>query len=159
MGILTGRLSKSLYTGCVLLTLQLLAGCATDPAPQAPQAGRNHPGLSIAATLVGSPYRYGGSSPRGFDCSGLVYYAYGKAGIGVPRTTQAQYRQAERVPLSQLHPGDLLFFRLGSQPVAHVGIYAGNDRFIHAPSRGKQVSYDSLNNAYWQTRLLAAGRY
>lgn len=155
MGTITGQLCKTLCTICVFLTLWLLAGCAGQHRP----AIQNHQGLGIAATLVGSPYHYGGSSPRGFDCSGLVYYAYSKAGIRVPRTTQAQYRNARRVSLSQLDPGDLLFFKLGGIPVAHVGIYAGNDRFIHAPSAGKKVSYASLNNAYWQTRLLAAGRY
>lgn len=161
MGTRTGQLR----TICVLLTLQLLAGCASDTALQAPGPAHHspstlvHPGLSIAASLIDRPYHYGGSSPRGFDCSGLVYYAYGKAGIRVPRTTQAQYRHARQVPVSRPQPGDLLFFRLGGTPIAHVGIYAGNDRFIHAPSRGKRVSYASLNNAYWQTRLLAVGRY
>jgi len=165
MGTIAGQLRNILRTLCVLLTLQLLAGCAADTALQAPEPGhhgaavQNHPGLSIAATLIGTPYHYGGSSPRGFDCSGLVYYAYGKAGIRVPRTTRAQQRHAMRVPLSELRPGDLLFFRLGNIPLDHVGIYAGNDRFIHAPSPGKQVSYASLSNAYWQSRLLAAGRY
>lgn len=156
MGTITGQFCKTAGILGVLLTL-LLAGCASDSSLRTPHSA--HPGLSIATTLVGTPYRYGGSSPRGFDCSGLVYYAYGKAGIRVPRTTQAQHRDAASVPLSELHPGDLLFFRRGGLPVGHVGIYAGNDRFLHAPSRGKQVSYASLNDDYWQTRLLSAGRY
>jgi cell wall-associated NlpC family hydrolase len=88
-----------------------------------------------------------------------VFYAYGKAGIRVPRTTRAQFRHSRQVSLSELHPGDLLFFRLGREQISHVGIYAGNGHFIHAPSQGKQVSYTSMANSYWKTRLLAARRY
>lgn len=144
-----------------------LAGCASEPsypprssASSSPRAAvPQHPGASIAATLVGTPYRYGGSTPRGFDCSGLVYYAYRKAGIRVPRTTRAQLNRAQRVPLAQLQPGDLLFFRLDRSGVSHVGIYTGNGHFIHAPSSGKRVSYAAMHDPYWQQRLIAAGRY
>ena len=118
-----------------------------------------HPGLRIAASMLGTPYRYGGSNPRGFDCSGLVYYSYRQAGIHVPRTTRAQLGAANRIRMSQLSPGDLLFFRIGRQDVSHVAIYAGDNRFIHAPSSGKRVSYGSMSDAYWKNRLVAAGRY
>jgi cell wall-associated NlpC family hydrolase len=143
-----------------------VVGCASEPAypprssgPSTGIALPQHPGASIAASQVGAPYRYGGSSPRGFDCSGLVYYSYRKAGIRVPRTTNSQLNNAHRVPLKQLQPGDLLFFKLDRRPVSHVGIYAGNDRFIHAPSRGKKVSFTSMNDPYWRQRLVSAGRY
>lgn len=109
--------------------------------------------------MLGSPYRYGGSSPHGFDCSGLVYYSYRRAGIHVPRTTYAQMNAANRVRLRDLAAGDLLFFRLGRQPVSHVAIYTGDGQFIHAPSSGKRVSYGSMSDAYWKTRLVAAGRF
>lgn len=118
-----------------------------------------HPGVRVAASMVGTPYRYGGSSPRGFDCSGLVYYSYRQAGFHVPRTTREQLRAASRIPVSQLSPGDLLFFRTVRQDVSHVAIYTGGGRFIHAPSSGKRVSYGSMSNTYWQNRLIAAGRY
>ena len=149
----------------ILLLAICLPGCSSTPdSPQRTDSPRHapgsslHSGLSIATAQVGAPYRYGGSSPRGFDCSGLVYYSYRKAGIDVPRTTSAQLRAVNRVALSQLNPGDLLFFKLGRQPVSHVAIYTGNGRFIHAPSSGKRVSYDSMSNPYWKTRLVAAGR-
>jgi cell wall-associated NlpC family hydrolase len=150
----------------ILLLGMCLGGCSSTPeyperaasTPRHAPAARPHPGVSIATAQVGTPYRYGGSSPRGFDCSGLVYYSYRKAGIEVPRTTRAQLHAAQRVPLSRLNPGDLLFFKLGRQPVSHVAIYAGNGRFIHAPSSGKRVSYDSMSNPYWKNRLVAAGR-
>ncbi|MGB5339275.1 MAG: C40 family peptidase [Gammaproteobacteria bacterium] len=161
----------------ILLTTHLAAGCASEPPRQhsapvtqkkpvknqaaatgKPRPGR-HKGLDIATGMLGVPYHYGGASPRGVDCSGLVYYAYRKAGIEVPRTTGAQFNYAQPVRRSSLRPGDLLFFRLTSRSVSHVGIYAGGRRFIHAPSRGKRVSYASLDNPYWQQRIVAAGRY
>jgi murein DD-endopeptidase len=142
-----------------LLLLGGLAGCATTPPePTAPTAA-HQPVLDVAISELGTPYRYGGSTPRGFDCSGLVYYVYYKAGIRVPRSTTAQYRHARPVTLMNLQPGDLVFFRMARRSVSHVGIYAGNGRFIHAPSKGRVVSYDSLNDPYWKKRLVAAGRY
>ena len=108
--------------------------------------------------MVGTPYRYGGAGPQGFDCSGLVYYSYRKAGIAVPRGTGEQYRQSRRVKLSRLQPGDLIFFRISRDRLSHVGIYAGSGRFIHAPSSGKRVAYASLDNPYWEARVIGAGR-
>jgi cell wall-associated NlpC family hydrolase len=157
-------------TAIILVAMLLAAGCATKPPlqtgtfaaqdePPGKQAQGRHKGLEIASAMLGIPYHYGGASPRGFDCSGLVYYAYRKAGLSVPRTTSAQFQHAQPVKRSRLQPGDLVFFRLTSRPVSHVGIYAGDGRFIHAPSRGKRVSYASLDNPYWQQRIVAAGRY
>ena len=161
--------TKSFYYIFFLLSASLIAlattGCTISPAAPAGQtpAGAptttTHPGVRVATAMLGAPYRYGGSSPRGFDCSGLVYYAFRETGIRVPRTTGAQLRHAQPVALSQVHPGDLLFFRQRSSRVSHVGIYVGNDWFIHAPSRGKRVSYESMQNSYWKPRLVAAGRY
>lgn len=151
----------------LILVVLVTSGCAGTPAAPAvqppagiQQAAATHPGVRVAAAMLGAPYRYGGSSPRrGFDCSGLVYYAFRETGIRVPRTTGAQLRHAKPVSLSEIMPGDLLFFRQRSSRVSHVGIYAGNGWFIHAPSRGKRVSWESLHNSYWKPRLVAAGRY
>lgn len=139
-----------------LWLLASLAGCSSTPS--VPSASAAHKGAAIAQSMAGSPYRYGGASPRGFDCSGLVYYSYRKAGIPVPRTTREQYRDSERIALSDIHRGDLLFFRLSSRGISHVGIYTGNGKFIHAPSSGKRVSYARLDDPYWKKRLLSAGR-
>lgn len=142
-----------------------MTGCASSPAAPAAHTAAGvptlatHPGVRVATAMLGVPYHYGGSSPRGFDCSGLVYYAYREAGFRVPRTTGAQLRHARPILLSQLLPGDLLFFRLHSSRVSHVGIYVGDGWFIHAPSRGKRVSYESMQNSYWKSRLVTAGRY
>jgi cell wall-associated NlpC family hydrolase len=150
----------------LLLAVLAMTGCAGSPAapatepPASVAAAATHPGVLVATTLLGTPYRYGGSSPRrGFDCSGLVHYAFRETGLHIPRTTGAQLRHAKPVPLPEILPGDLLFFRQRSSRVSHVGIYAGEGWFIHAPSRGKQVSWESLHNNYWKTRLVAAGRY
>jgi cell wall-associated NlpC family hydrolase len=144
----------------------LLVACSSNPPVpnETPhngeqQARTQHPAVAVATGLLGTPYRYGGTSPRGFDCSGLVYYAYRQAGVSVPRTTQAQRRHAKPVELAGIQPGDLLFFKHGFRGVSHVGIYTGNQHFIHAPSSGKQVTYASLDNPYWENRLIAAGRY
>ena len=108
--------------------------------------------------MVGMPYRYGGADPRGFDCSGLVYYSYRKAGMEVPRTGAEKYRKIKRVQAGHLQPGDLVFFTISRDKLSHVGIYAGNGRFIHAPSSGKSVAYASLHNPYWGVRLTGSGR-
>lgn len=147
------------------MTALATTGCTSSPAapvaqvPASLPTEASHPGVRVATAMLGAPYRYGGSSPRGFDCSGLVYYAFRETGMRVPRTTGAQLRHAQPVALSQLQPGDLLFFRQRSSRVSHVGIYVGDGWFIHAPSRGKRVSYESMQNSYWKPRLVAAGRY
>jgi len=154
------------------LLVSVLTACATNPysssVPEASQTNTTagaaaktskHPGLSIARDMVGTPYRYGGASPRGFDCSGLVFYSYRKAGFEVPRNSYEQYRQSQRVQLDNLKPGDLVFFSLSNSKPSHVGIYEGNGRFVHAPSSGKHVSYASLSNPYWRSRVIGAGRF
>jgi murein DD-endopeptidase len=140
-----------------------LFGCGTLPREEAvatPVHGKS-PAVVVVRTArqqIGVPYRYGGSTPRGFDCSGLVHYAYQRAGIKVPRTTGGLLRRAHRVPLSQLRPGDVLFFRIAPPKISHVGLYIGGSRFVHAPSSGKEVSYASLKDEYWRRHLVSAGR-
>ena len=114
----------------------------------------------IAFKQLGVPYSFGGTSPNGFDCSGLVQFSYQRVGISVPRTANLQYRRARIIHRAQLRPGDLLFFSLdGGKHVTHVGIYFRNALFIHAPKRGRPVSIEHLDNDYWQSRFVAAGRY
>lgn len=148
----------------IVLTMvaALAAGCATKPVeharpPPPPTSASAPPVVAEAQRLLGIPYRYGGADPSGFDCSGLVYYVYLKQGIGLPRTSADMYAQMQRVSLAQLHPGDLVFFRLNGK-ISHVGIYSGGNRFIHAVSEGKAVSYASLDDPYWRQRLVGAGR-
>ena len=116
--------------------------------------------LSRAVNVLGTPYRWGGSSPsKGFDCSGLVKYAFNDATFDLPRTSNAMAAgHGEKVERKDLKPGDLLFFNLKSRRVNHVAIYLGNDRFIHAPRRGKSVTIDTLKKPYWDKNYVVAKR-
>jgi cell wall-associated NlpC family hydrolase len=91
--------------------------------------------VSIASRFLGTPYRYGGSSPRGFDCSGLVQYVYGQLGVKLPRTAAAQAGAVKRIPRSQARPGDLVLFPGGG----HIGIYVGDGKMLDAPHTGTVV--------------------
>ena len=144
----------------LLLAVALLAaGCASDPVTDTPARAAALSASEIAATMVGKPYRYGGNSPRGFDCSGLVYYSYRRAGLDVPRSTHSQRERSQKVALTRLTRGDLLFFNQEGKRSSHVGIYLGNDRFVHAPSSGKQVRIDSFSDSYWRKHLVDARRF
>lgn len=114
--------------------------------------------VDIALQQIGAPYRYGGHDPSGFDCSGLVYYAYHQRGMKIPRSTSKQMKYARSVSANNLRIGDLLFFRISAKKVSHVGIYIGDRQFVHAPSSGKRVQISSLNNRYWSKRFITAGR-
>lgn len=117
--------------------------------------------LSRAVNVLGTPYRWGGSSPsKGFDCSGLVRYAFNDvAAVDLPRTSNAMASgHGQKVERKDLKPGDLLFFNIKSRKVNHVAIYLGEDRFIHAPRRGKAVTIDTLKKPYWQSHYVVAKR-
>lgn len=117
--------------------------------------------LSRAVNVLGTPYRWGGSSPsKGFDCSGLVKYAFNNvAAVDLPRTSNAMANgHGQKVARKDLKPGDLLFFKLKSRRVNHVAIYLGNDRFIHAPRRGKTVTIDTLKKPFWSKNYVVAKR-
>jgi len=103
--------------------------------------------------MVGKPYRYGGASPAGFDCSGLVAFSYRQAGVPLPHNTSQQRRASKHVKLAELKRGDLLFFDQQGRKNSHVGIYLGGGRFVHAPSSGKHVRNDRLDNPYWKKHL------
>ncbi|MFN3580191.1 MAG: C40 family peptidase [Pseudomonas sp.] len=115
-----------------------------------------------AISLVGTPYRYGGSTPdTGFDCSGLINYVYREAaGVDLPRTTAGLSAMSTKKPsASNLQPGDLVLFATNSRRrVDHAGIYVGDGRFLHAPSSGGKVRVDSLQASYWQRAFTGARR-
>lgn len=115
--------------------------------------------LEAATSRLGAPYRYGGSGPDAFDCSGLVVYAHYQAGLVVPRTAAQQFAAAAPVPRAELRPGDLVFFRLSGSGVSHVGIYAGGDRFVHAPQSGGHVRFASLEDDVFRRGYVGAGRF
>ena len=114
----------------------------------------------FALSLVGIDYRYGGESPeRGLDCSGLIRYVFQHVtGVTLPRTAKELSRLGKDIRAADLEPGDLVFFNTRRFAFSHVGIYLGNDHFIHAPSRGGEVGVASLESAYWQKRYNGARR-
>jgi cell wall-associated NlpC family hydrolase len=111
-----------------------------------------------ALSMLGQPYRYGGAEPGGFDCSGLVAYAAGGAGIRVPRTAIEQLRAGMPVARSDVRPGDLVFMHL-SRKELHVGIAIGGERFVHAPAAGGRVRIDSLAAPPYAGGFTAARRF
>lgn len=111
----------------------------------------------IAKDLIGIKYKLGGSSPKtGFDCSGFVRYVFNEgAGIKLPRSSREMRRVGSAVDLKSLKPGDLIFFKINT---SHVGIYIGDNKFVHAPSTGRSVAIDSLVGSFFQDRVVGARR-
>ncbi|MEO9135160.1 MAG: C40 family peptidase [Casimicrobiaceae bacterium] len=114
----------------------------------------------FALSLVGIDYRYGGETPdRGLDCSGLIRYVFQQVtGVTLPRTARGLSRIGKSIPARDLEPGDLVFFNTRHFPNSHVGIYLGDDRFIHAPSGGGEVGVATLSAQYWRKRYNGARR-
>jgi cell wall-associated NlpC family hydrolase len=127
------------------------APAAPSPPPPAPVAHAD--AASIAAHYLGVRYVWGGATPSGFDCSGLVMYVYAQLGVSLPHYTVAQWGATEAIPASALQPGDLVFF----DGLSHVGIYIGGGQFIHAPHTGTVVQISSLSG-YWLAHLDGARR-
>ncbi|HEX8596506.1 MAG TPA: C40 family peptidase [Pseudomonas sp.] len=127
----------------------------------APNAKQSSAVVNRALNAVGTPYRWGGTTPgKGLDCSGLVKYAFnGVSEVNLPRTSNAMAEgHGQKVDRKDLKPGDLLFFNIKSRKVNHVAIYLGNDRFVHAPRRGKAVTVDTLKKPYWDSHYMVAKR-
>ena len=136
---------------------QLIAA-ETDKPVQA--EGRVQRLLRGAMALLGTPYRWGGTSPDGgFDCSGLVNYVFRTAlGIELPRVSRDMARDGEVIERGALVAGDLVFFSRRGKRIDHVGIYVGNGRFVHAPRTGKDVMVSQLDTGYWSGKYMQARR-
>ena len=145
-----------------VLIVASLVGCASQ-APQAPvkSTSKSYSNADQAAAValqqIGVPYRYGGSTPKGFDCSGLIYYSYSRVGKNVPRTTGSLWSGIQPVAENQVQVGDVLFFRIEGK-MSHVGMYIGDNQFVHAPSSGKVVTVGSLRSDFYSKALIRAGR-
>lgn len=123
------------------------------PEYEAPTKGER--AAEIAVKAVGVPYRWGGESPAvGFDCSGLVRWAYGRIGIDLPHSSYALYGEGRRVPTARMEPGDVLFF----EGLGHVGLYLGRGRMVHAPQTGRSVEVVRLGEPGYGGRLIGARR-
>jgi hypothetical protein len=117
--------------------------------------------ITSAKSFIGVPYRWGGVSPeQGFDCSGLSMAVYHLNGLNLPRSSKAQWQAGSPVNRKQLSKGDLVFFATsGGREISHVGIYIGEDKFIHAPGRNKRIRFDSLSKRYFRRRYVGARTY
>jgi len=159
-------LLRPLQLTSILFIAAQLSGCATNEKAILSTPGSivtppaNSQAAHEALQLQGHPYVPGGESPaEGFDCSGLVFYVYGKQGLKLPRDTWSLANQLPSVQLHLRQPGDLLFFNIDTKPFAHVGIYVGQDKFVHAPStRTGKVMMSDLNKPYWRERFSAVRR-
>ncbi|HBQ85237.1 MAG TPA: peptidoglycan endopeptidase [Syntrophomonas sp.] len=164
---LNGLVSDSLKVGQKLKTgsnVKISSNVNTTPAPAATpsRSGGSTDAARIveyAAKYIGTPYAYGGQSPSGFDCSGFVGYVFAQFGYSLPRVAADQYTYGVAVAAGNLEAGDLLFFTCGSSNINHVGIYCGNNRFIHSssPSSGG-VIYSSLQEGYYANCYAGAKR-
>jgi hypothetical protein len=147
----------------VLLVPALLSfGCASPQPLKHVEGYSLSAGEKAAATaldLIGRPYKFKGDSPAGFDCSGLVQYSYRAAGVDVPRSTSALRQKTSPIASRDIRKGDLVFFNQLGKKYSHVGIFVGNAHFVHAPSSGKKVRKDSLEDAYWKKHFLGARRF
>ena len=136
------------------------AGARHAPTRHAPKRALRIPSVgeraaATAVRAVGVPYRWGGTSPTaGFDCSGLVYWAYGRLGIALPHSSYALYGLGRRVARSRMKVGDLLFF----SGLGHVGIYIGRGRMVHAPHSGSRVEIVRLGHSNYGSRLVGVRR-
>jgi len=138
------------------LTLLALGACSSAPKQADADVGAR--AARHALEMQGKPYRAGGSSPRGFDCSGLVQYSYAQVNLRLPRSTDGLWSGSRTVSRNDIRPGDLLFFHQEGKRNSHVAMYVGNNRFVHAPSSGKRVSTASLTDRYWTQHFSAARR-
>lgn len=141
-----------------ILVLSVVNGCARSPVASPPATPASRSAVDLATSMVGKPYRYGGATPQGFDCSGLVYYSFQRVGVNVPRSTKYQ-RKHSRAVTSTPARGDLVFFNQEGRYSSHVGIVVGGNRFVHAPSSGKRVRVDSLTDPYWRKHLVDVRRF
>lgn len=137
--------------------LQMMPSGPAAATASSEKEGRVQQLLKRALTLLGTPYRWGGTTTAGFDCSGLVGYVFRTAlGIDLPRVSRDMATRGEKVSRDQLIEGDLVFFSRG-KVVDHVGIYIGNGQFVHAPRTGRDVSVSRLDG-YWSRHFVSARR-
>jgi cell wall-associated NlpC family hydrolase len=159
-------MAVSIVTGCASTGTaprpQPFPGARVGPAGQesADHAANADSGLlATALSLLGTPYRNGGSEPTaGFDCSGFVQWVFARHGTSLPRETREQYDRGHRVSASDVQPGDLVFFRTEGRQPSHVGIALGGGAFVHAPSSRGVVRVERYTSEYWASRWAGATR-
>ncbi|MEK6696994.1 MAG: NlpC/P60 family protein [Candidatus Deferrimicrobiota bacterium] len=152
-----------LPTEAELTELAQAVKAADTAAPDAPEAGKADESikgrlLRVARRMLAVPYRFGGTTLWGLDCSGFVQKTFAFLNLDLPRSAREQFREGAKVAKADLSPGDLVFFRTYAKYPSHVGIYLGDNRFVHASSREKKVTVDSLDTPYYVKRYIGAKR-
>ncbi|MEO1784791.1 C40 family peptidase [Thermodesulfobium sp. 4217-1] len=142
----------------LLLTVFAFSSVLFAPSAYANNQDLRQEIIRTALHLKGVSYRWGGTTPSGFDCSGFVQYVFRINGISIPRDADSQYYDGDKISTSDLKPGDLVFFQTYESGPSHVGIYIGDNRFIHAAYHGG-IMVDSLNESYYAERYLGARSY
>ncbi|MDZ5471894.1 C40 family peptidase [Bacillus sp. 31A1R] len=145
---------KKILLASILTMTLLFSGLIGNSKVEATSHGAK--AANIGHKYIGTPYKYGGTTPKGFDCSGFVGYSFKKAGKSIPRTSRDIYKKGKSVSKKNLKKGDVLFFNTYGKGVSHVAIYVGKGKFIHSASRGVKV--DTLSNSYWKPRYIGAKR-
>lgn len=140
------------------IAIVMLAVIANEPTASAAAKPTGTAIVKEGKKYLGVPYRYGGTTPRGFDCSGFTSYTFRQKNVYIPRTAAEQFKRGKAVSKKNLKAGDLVFFKTTSKKsVTHVGIYIGGNKFIHSASRG--VSITPINDPYyWKSRYAGARR-
>lgn len=146
---------KTLAAAIIIAIMPLMTGCTSFGKSSWSflfSGSKRYSIIRTAEKYLGVRYKFGGDTPRGFDCSGFSMYVYKVHGVILPHSAGQQYARGRRVGIKNARPGDLVFFKIYGRKISHVGVYAGNYKFIHAPSRGKRVSYDDIRKDYWRKR-------
>jgi cell wall-associated NlpC family hydrolase len=130
----------------------------TEKAPAQPALSQTDRMMRVALDMRGKPYSYNGSTPEGFDASGLVYYCHKQVDLDIPRSFKEQFEQSKQITRKKIRPGDLLFFSLGTDRPNHVGIYLGSNKFIHAPPTGHKVVMSDIRSKKWVAKFVRGGR-
>lgn len=148
------------YGVLLVIALQLiLAACSSTPATRTAAFGSKADVVGTAWSAIGTPYRSGGSSEAGYDCSGFVMAIYKqKTGVSLPRSAEYQAAATQKISPKDLEPGDLVFFNTQHRSNSHVGIYVGDNQFIHSPSTGSRVRLEDMRQTYWNKRFDGARR-
>lgn len=153
----------------VLLLSAAMSGCGGQQALVEPKVSgsrdtgsvavlsKGEQAAAIAKDQLGVRYKYGGASKSGFDCSGLVWFAYSEIGLALPRTTGGLWSALTPVSRPELRPGDVIFFNIAGK-VSHVGLYLGGARFVHAPVSGRVVEMESLDSDFYRNAYIRGGR-
>lgn len=142
-----------------LALLLMLSACSSSPPARSGAYGSTSDVINSAKRAIGTPYRSGGSNESGYDCSGFVLAIYKQSrGVSLPRTAEQQAAATQKISHADLKAGDLVFFNTLHRSHSHVGIYVGDNQFIHSPSSGSSVRIEDMRQTYWSKRFDGARR-